>query len=477
MRLETRRLILREFRAGDLDAVHAYGSDPEVVRFMPWGPNTPEETRRFLQRKFDEQAADPRPTYDVAVVERASGRVIGSVGLRLNAERTQAALGYCYARHAWGRGIATEAAWAMLRFGFEELGLDRIHATCDAQNIGSARVLEKIGMRREGHRIEDILQDGRWRDTLAYAILAREWRSYQEAQMSDDRAQMLDVLQAEWISRREGTRMDIPEGVGVKMNVPYGVGGDTELTLDLFLPPADFAAPRPAILFIHGGGWQGGTPAQFYRQAARLALKGVIGACCRYRFSDVANFPAAVHDVKAALRWLRSAAGELNLDVRRVGAVGGSSGGHLAAMLATTAGIPELEGEGGNAGERTDLQLCVPLNPITDMRRFVEGTDLHPAAVKFMGGTPDELPDAYALASPLLHIDENTPPCLLVHGTGDTLVPQEQSTLFADAMHEHGLRAELVLVEGQPHGFFNQDPHFEPIYAEVERFVLDVLGL
>ncbi len=477
MRLETERLVLREFRAEDFGAVHAYGSDPEVVRFMPWGPNTAEETREFIQRKLDEQAADPRPTFDIAVVERVSGQVLGSVGLRLNAERTQAALGYCYARHAWGRGIATEAARAMLRFGFEELSLHRIYATCDAENIDSARVLDKLGMRREGHCIEDVRQDGRWRDTFAYAILAREWRGNREAHMSDDRAQMLEVLQDQWISRREGTRMDIPEGVGVKMNVAYGVGGDTELTLDLFLPPDDFAAPRPAILFIHGGGWQGGTPAQFYRQAARLALRGVVGACCRYRFSDVATFPAAVHDVKAALRWLRASAEELVLDVERIGALGGSAGGHLAAMLATTPGIAELEGEGGSAGERTDLQLCVPLNPITDMRRFVEGTDLHPAAVRFMGATPDELPDAYALASPLLHIDERTPPCLLVHGTGDVLVPHEQSTLFAEAMRERGLRAELVLVDGQPHGFFNQDPHFEPIYAEVERFVLDVFGL
>ena len=477
MRLETERLILREFRADDFEVVHAYGSDPAVVRFMPWGPNSPEQTRDFLRRKLDEQTAEPRMVFDLAVVERASGQVVGSVGLRLDAEGTQAELGYCYARHAWGRGIATEAARAMLRLGFEELGLHRIHASCDAQNLASARVLEKIVMRREGHRIEDTFQRGRRRDSFAYAILAREWRGNQEAPMNDDRTKMLEVLRSEWISRREGTRMDIPEGVGVRMHVPYGVGGETELTLDLFLPPDEFTAPRPAILFIHGGGWQGGTPAQFYRQAARLALKGVVGACCRYRFSGVATFPAAVHDVKAALRWLRASAGELNLDAQRIGALGGSSGGHLAAMLATTAGMPELEGEGGSAGERTDLHMCAPLNPVTDMRRFADGTNLHPAAVKFMGGTPDELPDAYALASPLLHIDGDTPPCFLVHGTNDVTVPHEQSTLFAEAMRERGLRADLVLVEGQPHGFFNQDPHFEPIYAQVERFVLDAFGL
>ncbi len=295
--------------------------------------------------------------------------------------------------------------------------------------------------------------------------------------MSDDRARMMTVLGSEWASRREGVRMDIPEDVVVRMNVPYGTGDGVELTADLFLPPDEFSSPRPAVLYIHGGGWQGGTPAQFYRQAARLALKGVVGACCRYRFSGEAKFPAAVYDVKAAVRWLRASADELNIDADRVGALGGSAGGHLAAMLATTADIAELEGDGGHADQRSDVQLCVPLNPVTDMTRFVEGTNLHPAAVKFMGGAPDELPDAYRLASPLLHVDDGTPPCLLVHGTADVTVPHEQSTLFADAMHELGLRAELILVADVPHGFFNGDPHYESIYREVERFVLDMFGL
>jgi RimJ/RimL family protein N-acetyltransferase len=178
--LRTERLLLREFGADDFDAVHAYGSDPEVVRFMPWGPNSPEQTRQFLQRKLDEQALDPRKTWDLAVVEVATGELVGSVGLRLNGEGTQAALGYCYSRGTWGRGIATEAAREMLRFGFETLDLHRIFATCDAANAASARVLEKIGMRREGMTIESVRRAGQWRDTLLYGLLAREWREAQQ---------------------------------------------------------------------------------------------------------------------------------------------------------------------------------------------------------------------------------------------------------------------------------------------------------
>jgi acetyl esterase/lipase len=293
--------------------------------------------------------------------------------------------------------------------------------------------------------------------------------------MIDDRTLMLEVMQNEWASRRKGVRVDIPENVEVKMNVVYGSGGGRDLTLDLFLPPAEFSDPRPAILYIHGGGWQGGTPAQFYRQAARLALKGIVGASCRYRFSSEAIFPAAVHDVKAAVRWLRASADELNLDTDRIGAMGGSSGGHLVAMLATTARMPELEGEGGNAGESSAISMAAPLNPVTDMTVFAEETNLHPAAVRFMGGKPDELPEEYRLASPLRHVDADTPPCMLVHGTGDTTVPHNQSVDFAEAVRAQGQRAELVLVEGAAHGFFNQDPDFEAIYEQIERFVLEEL--
>jgi RimJ/RimL family protein N-acetyltransferase len=173
--LLTERLELRDFREEDVDAVHGWASDPEVVRFMSWGPNTRELTREFLQRKFAERTGDPRRTWDLAVVRRDTGQVIGSVGLRLDATREQAALGYCYDQEAWGQGFATEAAMEILRFGFEDLGLHRIHASADTRNGGSIRVLDKIGMRQEGCLRQHVQMRGEWRDSYLYAMLRDEW--------------------------------------------------------------------------------------------------------------------------------------------------------------------------------------------------------------------------------------------------------------------------------------------------------------
>ncbi|HCA48367.1 MAG TPA: GNAT family N-acetyltransferase [Armatimonadetes bacterium] len=173
--LLTERLELRDFGEADVEWVQAWACDPAVVRFMPWGPNTPEQTREFLQRKFAERTGVPRRTWDLAVVNHGTGRLIGSAGLRLDETLQQAYIGYCFHRDAWGHGFATEAARVLLRFGFEQLGLHRIHATVDSRNGASIRVLDKIGMRQEGRLREHLMQRGEWRDSFLYAILRREW--------------------------------------------------------------------------------------------------------------------------------------------------------------------------------------------------------------------------------------------------------------------------------------------------------------
>ena len=183
--LLTERLELRDFREDDVEAVHEWASDPEVVRFMAWGPNTREQTREFLQRKFAERTGDPRRTWDLAVVRRDSGRLIGSIGLRIDGAYEQAELGYCYHQDAWGRGYATEAAREMLRFGFEELGLHRIHASVDSRNGASVRVLDKLDMRQEGHLRKHTRIHREWRDSFICAILRDEWAEARDAEDDD----------------------------------------------------------------------------------------------------------------------------------------------------------------------------------------------------------------------------------------------------------------------------------------------------
>ncbi|WP_307720048.1 GNAT family N-acetyltransferase [Paenibacillus koleovorans] len=174
LRLETSRLILRDFVAEDEAAVHEYASDPEVTRHMLWGPNTEAETREFLQRTIGAlQVEGPRQVYELALVRRSDGRLIGGCGL--HREGTAAAeLGYCLSRGVWGQGYAVEAAQALVRFGFAELGLHRIYAKCRPANVGSYRVMEKLGMQREGLLREHLHVKGAWHDSLLYSILAHE---------------------------------------------------------------------------------------------------------------------------------------------------------------------------------------------------------------------------------------------------------------------------------------------------------------
>jgi len=174
--IKTERLILREFEDDDWVAVHEYASDAEVSKYMEWGPNTEKETRNFVKGARTFRREDPRRHYEMAIFHKEDGKLVGGCGLTVfDAFLRQAALGYTLHRAYWNKGIASEAAAAMVRYGFEELKLHRIHATCDVNNIGSAAVMRRCGMRQEGHFLQERLIKGSWRDTFLYAILASEW--------------------------------------------------------------------------------------------------------------------------------------------------------------------------------------------------------------------------------------------------------------------------------------------------------------
>lgn len=175
--LETSRLLLRPFRESDFPDVHAYASDPEVVRHMEWGPNTADQTRTFLEEAIAGASAplDRWKSLDLAVQLRGGERVIGSCALHRDGSTCgDAALGYCFHKAYWARGYATEAAAALLAFAFREIGLHRVYATCSPENAASARVLEKIGMTREGHLRENLVARGRRRDSLLFARLSTD---------------------------------------------------------------------------------------------------------------------------------------------------------------------------------------------------------------------------------------------------------------------------------------------------------------
>jgi len=174
--IRTTRLLIRELEATDADAVQRCAGDPEVVRYLPFGPNTPEQTGAFIARVLVAQRVRPRRDYELAICQ--DREMIGCVRVSIRSpDHRQGDIGYLLRRDVWGRGLMTEVAEAIVRFGFDSLGLHRIWATCGTENLASARVLEKLGMRREGHLRHERLIREKWRDTFVYAIVEDEWRS------------------------------------------------------------------------------------------------------------------------------------------------------------------------------------------------------------------------------------------------------------------------------------------------------------
>lgn len=171
--LETARLILRDFMEEDWVSVHPYCSDDEVTTYTFWGPNSEEQTKDFIKENIRSQYCVPRVKYEFAIIEKSTSILIGNCCINL--QGTNAELGYCMARHYWGNGYATEASKVLLLYGFKQLGVHRIFATCRPQNDGSARVMEKIGMKKEGHLREHFHTTNGWQDSFVYSILVHEF--------------------------------------------------------------------------------------------------------------------------------------------------------------------------------------------------------------------------------------------------------------------------------------------------------------
>ena len=182
MKLETPRLILRDFVTEDWQRVLEYQSDPLYLRYYDWTERTPEAVREFVGWFLKHQEQQPRIKFQLAVVLKTNDQLIGNCGIRMEkAGAFQADIGYELDPKHWNHGYATEAAHAVVDFGFTTFGLHRVWSWCVADNIASAHVLDKLGMRLEGHLRENEYYRGRWWDTLMYAILVREWEIHKEA--------------------------------------------------------------------------------------------------------------------------------------------------------------------------------------------------------------------------------------------------------------------------------------------------------
>lgn len=169
---------LREIEERDVPLIHDYASDPEVTRYMTWGPNASlDQTASFARGQIAAARVEPRDAFELVVARASDDELVGRVRLTIESRvHRRADIGYVLRRSCWGNGYGTEAARMIVDFGFRRLSLHRIEATCAPENVASVRVLEKIGMRREGHFRQHILSHGVWRDSLLYAILADQWQ-------------------------------------------------------------------------------------------------------------------------------------------------------------------------------------------------------------------------------------------------------------------------------------------------------------
>ncbi|MGO4455553.1 GNAT family N-acetyltransferase [Arthrobacter sp. RAF14] len=176
--LHTDRLLLRPMTTDDIDAMLLYKSRPEVVRFVPYGPlSRADITDRIAGRWGRTELTEPGQSLTLALEERGTGRLVGDAVLFWHsAEHRSGEVGYILSPEATGLGYATEAAAALLRLGFEDLGLHRIVARLDERNTASARVVERLGMRLEARLVQNEWFKGEWSTELVYAMLEDEWR-------------------------------------------------------------------------------------------------------------------------------------------------------------------------------------------------------------------------------------------------------------------------------------------------------------
>ena len=283
----------------------------------------------------------------------------------------------------------------------------------------------------------------------------------------------LDARSAGQASRRADGRTQIPQAtvdsLNAEMNVTYAKYGDRTLEMDIYRPQEAWGQ-LPAVVCIHGGGWAKGTRRNHGTIAQALAARGYVAATISYRLSGEAQFPAHIQDCKAAVRFLRSNAKKYGIDSENIGAIGLSAGGHLTALLATSGGVKELEGDGGNAGFSSTIQAAIPMGAQTDFlsERTREISRTKEIWQKFLGGSMEQQPSTYRLASPLHHLDQNDPPVWFI--TGETDDPSTHADAFRQRMKQLGIPSNLTIIKGAPHPFLGKQDWFDETIETADKF-------
>ncbi len=255
----------------------------------------------------------------------------------------------------------------------------------------------------------------------------------------------------------------LPPGIRAEKDIPYVQGGDESQRLDLYLPEQTGEKPLPLIVYVHGGGWKGGSKQGC--PAIGYVGRGYAAASVEYRFSQKAVFPAQIQDCQAAIRWLRANSKKYNMDPDRIGVWGGSAGGHLASLLGTSGGKKAFPLVGGNEDQSDRVQaVCDVYGPanfntviqqaeddknVKNVFKFNTPSDPYSCLIGANLGEDKQKGDA---VSPVHYVSSDNPPFLVLHGTKDALVPFAQSVEFVAALEAKGVKVLFQKFPGSGHG-------------------------
>jgi acetyl esterase/lipase len=262
--------------------------------------------------------------------------------------------------------------------------------------------------------------------------------------------------------------------VVLERELVYNSYGERDLHLDLFLPLEKGNGPFPGVIIIHGGGWRSGDKSMNYPMALELAVNNYVAATVEYRLSPEAKYPAAIYDLKAAVRWMKANAQHYNIDTTKIVVLGFSAGGTLAVFLGTTNGNNKFEGEGGNKNHSSDVQAIVDIDGILDFTDPAEsGKDddpLKPSVGKlWFDYSYKENPEIWKEASPVNYVNENTAPIVFINSSMERF--HAGRDVMIEKLKSFNIYYEVHTIPDTPHSFWL----FHPWFEKTSEFVINFL--
>ncbi len=267
----------------------------------------------------------------------------------------------------------------------------------------------------------------------------------------------------------------LPGNVIVKSDIVYKTLGNRKLHLDIYQPKISKGKNYPAVLLIHGGGWRSGNKSMEKYLAGRLASSGIVAIAVEYRLSIEAIYPAALHDLKSALKWTIKNAEKLGINRNKLFISGESAGGHLAALVGVTSNISKMDDPGSDINTIPKVAGIINIDGVLDMttpsesRKDSIAGKPQSAAGMWLGAILNEKPDLWREVSPINYIDENTPPILFINSS----IPRYHAGRdeVISKLNKLGIYSEVHTIEKSPHSFW----YFHPWIDEVVEFVINFI--